>query len=129
MTSNKICTLFLGLALAVSTGPALAESGDEQQCIYLSYIDRTPVIDNKTILVEMKGNGGYKRIDLINRCSGLKLMGGFSYSTSINRLCKQDVLTVLRAGSSCLIDKIVDITEEDAEQLIALRYGRSTTNE
>ena len=75
---KQICTLFLGLALAVSTGPALAESGDEQQCIYLSYIDRTPVIDNKTILVEMKGNGGYKRIDLINRCSGLKLMGGFS---------------------------------------------------
>ena len=128
MTSNKIYALFLGLALAVSTGPALAESGDEQQCIYLSYIDRTPVIDNKTILVEMKGNM-YKRIDLINRCSGLKLMGGFSYSTSINRLCKQDVLTVLRAGSSCLIDKIVDINEEEAEQLIALRYGRSTANE
>ena len=128
MTSNKICTLFLSLAVAVSTGPALAESGDEQQCIYLSYIHQTPVIDDKTILVEMKGNT-YERIDLLNRCSGLKIMGGFSYSTSINRLCKQDVLTVLRAGSPCMIDKIVDITEEEAEQLIAVRYGRSTANE
>lgn len=109
------------LALGSLSGPALAdghEEGEEktQQCIRLRDIDQTPIIDNKTILVEMRGNK-YKRIDLINRCSGLKIEGGFSYSTSINQLCIQDTLRVLRAGSVCMIDKIVDITPEQADAL------------
>jgi hypothetical protein len=104
------------LIAAATTLPAAAETeGEEQtqQCIRLQYVDQTPVIDNKTILVEMKGNK-FKRIDLRNRCSGLKLEGGFSHSTSINKLCKQDTLQVLRSGGFCMIDKIVDITEEEA---------------
>jgi len=109
------------LVLGGLSGPALADGhkeGEEktQQCIRLRDIDQTPVIDNKTILVEMRGNK-YKRIDLINRCSGLKIEGGFSYSTSINQLCIQDTLRVLRAGSVCMIDKIVDITPEQADVL------------
>lgn len=107
-------------ALAVSPALAETEDGEEttQQCIRLQYIDQTPVIDNKTILVEMKGNT-YKRIDLRNRCSGLKLEGGFSHATSINQLCIQDTLRVLRSGGICMIDKIVDITEEEAKALKA----------
>lgn len=104
------------LIAAATTLPAATETeGEEQtqQCIRLQYVDQTPVIDNKTILVEMKGNK-FKRIDLRNRCSGLKLEGGFSHSTSINKLCKQDTLQVLRSGGFCMIDKIVDITEEEA---------------
>ncbi|NKB44655.1 MAG: hypothetical protein GKS03_10305 [Alphaproteobacteria bacterium] len=110
--------------IIISALPATAETNDgmekTQQCIRLQYVDQTPVIDNKTILVEMKGNT-YKRIDLRNRCSGLKLEGGFSHSTSINKLCKQDTLRVLRSGGFCMIDKIVDITEEEAVALKASR--------
>ncbi len=110
------------LALGGLSGAAVAdghEGGEEektQQCIRLQDIDQTPVIDNKTILVEMRGNK-WKRIDLRNRCSGLKIEGGFSYSTSINQLCIQDSLRVLRAGTFCMIDKIVDITPEQAQAL------------
>ena len=128
MTSFKMFALPLIAALALTSAPALAEAGEEQQCIRLSAIDQTPVIDNKTILVEMRGNRGYKRIDLLNRCSGLKIEGGFGYSTSINRLCKQDLLTVLRAGTPCMIDKIVDITEEEADALMDRKYGRTADN-
>jgi hypothetical protein len=105
-------------AAAATSALAETEGGEEktQQCIRLQYVDQTPVIDNKTILVEMKGNT-YKRIDLRNRCSGLKIEGGFSHSTSINKLCIQDTLRVLRSGSFCMIDKIVDITEEEAKAL------------
>ncbi|MDE0800216.1 MAG: hypothetical protein OSB02_05695 [Rhodospirillaceae bacterium] len=110
----------VALSLAVGS-PASAEPEDTdevtQQCIRLQSIKQTPVIDNKTILVEMKGNT-YKRIDLRNRCSGLKIEGGFSHATSINKLCIQDTLRVLRSGGICMIDKIVNITEEEA---IALR--------
>ena len=116
MTPYKSLALSLIATIAVATSPALAQSGDDQQCIYLSYIDRTPVIDNKTILVELKGNT-YRRIDLRNRCGGLKLQGGFRYTTSINKLCKHDPLIVLGAGNVCMIDNIVDITEEEARAL------------
>jgi len=64
----------------------------------------------------MRGNK-FKRIDLLNRCSGLKIEGGFSYSTSINQLCIQDTLRVLRAGTTCMIKQIVDITPEEAQAL------------
>ncbi len=108
----------IAFSLAVSPASAETEDTDEvtQQCINLRSIKQTPVIDNKTILVEMKGKT-YKRIDLRNRCSGLKIEGGFSHATSINKLCIQDTLRVLNSGGICMIDKIVDITEEEAKAL------------
>ena len=94
--------------------------GDTQMCVRLQYIDQTPVIDNKTILVKRKGKGGYKRIDLINKCGGLKIQGGFSHSTSINQLCTSDLLRVLEpVGSTCMIDKIVTIDKAEAKLLLA----------
>ncbi|MCB2108335.1 MAG: hypothetical protein KDE14_11580 [Rhodobacteraceae bacterium] len=117
---------FAALAAVVfMVGASHAEGeniGDTQQCIALQYIDRTPVIDNQTILVEMKGNGGYKRIDLVNRCSGLRLQDGFAYATSINRLCTSDPLRVIEpVGSICMIKQIVTIDEAEAKTLLAKR--------
>ena len=129
MSPIKMSAMVLFGALSIAVSPVLAEPGDEQQCIRLASIDETPVIDNQTILVEMKGNGGYKRIDLLNRCSGLKIEGGFAYSTSINQLCKQDRLTVIRAGTPCMIERIVDITEEEAEELMDRKYKRGKFSE
>ena len=91
--------------------------GDTQQCIRLSSIDETPVIDDKTIAVRMKG-GGYKRIDLLNKCSGLKIQGGFSHATSTNDLCTTDPLRVLEpVGSTWMIDKIVTIDAAEYKEL------------
>ena len=118
-------SLFAAIAFVGVTHAATAAEGDKvgetQQCIRLQYVDETPVIDDKTILVRMKG-GGYKRIDLLNKCSGLKIQGGFSHSTSTNELCKTDPLRVLEpVGSTCLIDKIVTIDEAEAKALRAKR--------
>lgn len=115
-------TLAVGVLLAGTARAAGGnEVGDKQQCIRLQYIDETPVIDNKTILVKMKPKG-YKRIDLVNKCSGLKLQGGFGFSTSINQLCTSDALHVLEPiGSTCLIDQIVTIDEAEAKALMAKR--------
>ena len=52
MTSFKMFGLSLVATLAFASALALAADGEEQQCIRLSAIDQTPVIDNKTILVE-----------------------------------------------------------------------------
>jgi hypothetical protein len=114
-------TFACGVLAAAAVRAAGENVGDTQQCIHTQYIDQTPVIDNRTILVKMKGKR-YKRIDLLNNCSGLKLQGGFGYSTSINQLCTSDPLTVLEPiGATCLIDKIVTIDEAEAKALMAKR--------
>ncbi len=113
--------LLAAVALVGFAQTATAAQGDKvgetQQCIRLQYIDETPVIDDKTIAVRMKG-GGFKRIDLLNKCSGLKLQGGFAHSTSTNDLCTTDPLRVLEPiGSTCLIDKIVTIDKAEYTEL------------
>jgi hypothetical protein len=115
---------FVALAAGVfAAGAVKAEGekiGETQQCVRLQNIDSTPVIDNSTILVKMRGNDGYKRIDLVNKCSGLKMEGGFQHSTSINQLCTSDPLRVLGpVGSTCMIEKIVTIDEAEAKALLA----------
>jgi hypothetical protein len=122
--ARYLIATFAALASGVIAAAAVKADGenigDTQQCVHLQYIDSTPVIDNKTILIKMKGRGGFKRIDLVNNCSGLKIEGGFSHSTSINQLCTSDALRVLQpVGSTCLIDKIVTIDEAEAKALLA----------
>ena len=106
-----------------ATAHAAGENvGDTQMCVPLMSIDQTPVIDDRTILIKMKGKGGYKRIDLVNRCSGLKFQEGFSHTTSTNDLCTTEPLRVLEpVGSTCRIEKIVTIDEAEAKQLMAKR--------
>lgn len=117
------------LTLAVVAGgflvtPAIAADGDNvgdtQMCIDSHAIDDTPVIDGKTILVKMiVPKDGYKRIDLINNCAGLNKGSGFAYDSPLNKLCKQDTLTVLGpGGSTCFIDKIVTIDKTEAKKLL-----------
>ncbi|MBL8629524.1 MAG: hypothetical protein JNM81_07840 [Rhodospirillaceae bacterium] len=129
MTSSSLTRILFAMFAALAGGVLAAAAvkaadgenvGDTQQCLQLNYIDQTPVIDNKTILVKMKKQGSYKRIDLVNNCSGLKLEGGFAHSTSTNQLCTSDPLKVIGpVGSICMIDKIVTIDEAEAKTLMA----------
>ncbi len=114
-------TLALGAVIAATTSAHAAGEniGDTQQCIQLSRIDNSPAIDSRTILIEMEGNGGFKRIDLTSSCPGL-VFNGFSISTPIDKLCTSDTLTVPdNGGAVCLIDKIVTIDEAEAKALRA----------
>ncbi len=94
--------------------------GDKQMCVALQSVDQTPVIDDSTILIKMKGGRDFKRIDLMSPCSGLKIQGGFSHETSTNDLCTSDPLRVLRSGGSvCMIKQIVTIDKAEAKALEA----------
>ena len=118
-------TALTALAAGVLVTPALAANGDNvgdtQMCIDTQYIYDTPVIDSETILVRMDGpKRGYKRIDLAHRCPGLHKGAGFSYTTTLNKLCKQDGLKALNnTGASCMIHQIVTIDEAEADELMA----------
>ena len=116
-------TAFCVLAVLAARSAAAAEGsaiGDTQMCIDSNAIRRTPVVDSRTIVVEMRGGAhGYKRIDLKGICPGLDRQTGFSYESSINKLCVPDGLRVLDSGAVCMIDKIVTIDEREAKELLA----------
>ncbi|MBY0509907.1 MAG: hypothetical protein K2P94_07110 [Rhodospirillaceae bacterium] len=108
--------------------PAFAEGenvGDTQMCIESNRIRSTEILNHKTILVRMNTGGTYKRIDILNNCATLDKSTGFIYDTSINKLCKQDALTIIDSGQTCLIDKIVTI---DAAEAKALRVKGNKRN-
>jgi hypothetical protein len=103
------------------TAHAANKPGETQMCVPLAQIDETVVIDDQTILIRMKG-GGFKRMDMAYRCSGLKMNQGFVHKTSTQNLCTTDPLRVLEpAGASCMIDKIVTIDKEEGKTLLARR--------
>ncbi len=117
-------SLFATIAITALCGAAHAadnEPGDKQQCVRLQAVGQTPVIDDRTILIEMKGGREFKRIDLINTCPGLKIQGGFAFDTSTQNICTSNALTVLNRGATCIIKDIVTIDKAEATALKARR--------
>ena len=121
MKKMALVMSFVGAALVATSAQAdTVVVGEEVQCLRSQDIRQTTPVSNETIAVKLR-NKRFARIDMLNRCSGLKIEGGFSYATSINKLCKQDVLRVIRAGTPCTMDKIVGIDEDEYKELLASR--------
>lgn len=120
-------TSFIGIATVLALGltavPALAQNevGSTQQCVRLSDIDQSPVIDDETVLLKMRQKDAFKRIDMRGTCSGLKF-SGFGHTTPTNELCTSSPVKVLRPmGADCMIEKIVTIDKAEADALMATR--------
>ncbi len=85
------------------------------QCVELSRIRESKVIDDRTIDFYLR-DGTVLRNNLPNSCSQLGFERAFSYSTSINRLCSVDIITVIiqgggpRIGVSCGLGPFVPYT-------------------
>jgi Family of unknown function (DUF6491) len=94
--------------------------GPPQNCVDTVRIRSTTVIDDQTIDFRMT-DGTVFRNTLPNRCPGLGFERAFSYSTSINRLCNVDIITVLnqgggiRRGASCGLGMFVPVKPADAQ--------------
>jgi len=69
-------------------------SGPPEQCVRLSSIDHTDVLDDQNILFYMRGKDVYLN-HLPYPCSGLRVNDTFMYRTSLNQLCNVDIITVL----------------------------------
>lgn len=99
---------------AVKTDPAIGPKGPD--CIDLHRIDHTQILDDYTILFHMKGKTTYVS-KLPYRCHGLKFERGYSYSTSIAKICgNTDFITVLRRGNSCALGPFHVYDVEKAKQ-------------
>ena len=110
-----------GVSAAEKSEARDAKSRDTQMCVRLNDIDSTEAVDNRTLLLNMRGVNNFKRMDLVAACPGITFEG-FRHSTSTGDLCTTDPLRVNQpAGATCMIKQIVDITPAEAE---ALRKNR-----
>jgi hypothetical protein len=92
--------------------------GEAVMCIDSNNIRNTQVVDTRTVLVHLSPGDQYRRIDMTKTCM-LTRADGFAYSTSLPKLCKQDILRVIDTAQTCLIDQIVVIDKAEAKALQA----------
>jgi hypothetical protein len=132
----KFVWLICLLAL-LNPGPLLAdEEKDEnaRNCINVSRIRSTKVVDDSSILFYMSGKTVYHNI-LPRQCRGLSRENRFSYRISGNTLCQLDSIRILydsgfglEEGLSCGLGYFHEVTEEDIE-IILDREPRPTQPE
>ncbi len=112
-----ICTAGAMLA-ACAQGPTQRQEADRRalsearpvgapvDCISLASISHSRVRDDRTIDFYMRGGEVYRNT-LPHQCPTLHLEDGFSYKTSLSRLCSVDVITVTSGsgvgGPSCAL--------------------------
>jgi hypothetical protein len=97
-----------------------------KDCITVTNIRETKVLDDSTILFYMRGSSKVTyRISLPQgSCPNLAREDRFSYKTTMNRLCSSDLITVLeqwgvglREGFSCRLGLFYPIPYDEAELL------------
>ena len=97
----------LGTAALSAHKPATAQMNN---CIDIQRMRSTHALDDSTILATLRGNE-FAKISLASRCIGLRIQDGFSYATSITKLCPGDIITVLGGGGDrCSIATITPLS-------------------
>ena len=93
------------------------------ECITVSAIDRTDVIDDQTIIFFMRGKKIFRNY-LPRKCPGLERHERFAYQPTSNRLCDIDTVTVLEQwggrltnGFTCPLGEFHPIPLEEIEEL------------
>ena len=121
----KTSLIALAAALVLGAGATSAFAADAvgstHKCVRLSDIRESPVVDDKTIVLKMRGRDDFKRVDMRGTCSGMKF-SGIGHSTPSDELCTSSAITVLQpVGASCMIEQIVTIDKAEADTLLAKR--------
>ena len=127
-TTAAVACLFFGAAQAQAQDDddeiyAPDESVASERCISLSRLRNTEVVNERNILFHMRGNKTYRNV-LPRRCPSLRDNRSFSYRANMNRLCDNDLVTVLMDGGvgqmrgpSCGLGKFYLISEVEADAL------------
>jgi hypothetical protein len=118
--SASLALLILLVPFAYVTAWSQGSGNSEPlRCVRLSLIDRTEVIDDRTIAFFMRGGDIY--INHLNRvCTNLYREKRFSYRTQTSQLCSSDYISVLEnvgiglsRGASCGLEYFVPSDEEE----------------
>lgn len=92
------------------------KTGEVENCVRVSAIHQTRVIDDYNILFIMKGKKAYLNT-MKYRCSRLGFEKSFSYQVHVNQLCSVDTITVFDSsggiqGPSCGLGKFTEYTKK-----------------
>jgi len=124
----------VALGASAPSLPVAAQDDDvldrtPRDCITVSRIRRTKIIDDKTILFYMRGSGIYQNI-LERDCPRLEREGRFMYELRGYRLCDVDTITVLDRfgagfgrGFTCRLGEFHPITRQEAEEIERIADG------
>ncbi|HEX5047146.1 MAG TPA: hypothetical protein VFX89_08510 [Gammaproteobacteria bacterium] len=137
VSTNRLLALGLAagvvLLASVPGTPALADDKgakeldrDPVNCVTASSVTRKVAIDQRTIVMELKGKKFY-RLDLASTCAILspgETQIGLVFdnkSGKMARVCSNDSLTVSnkKGAGGCSLAKFNPITAEEADELIA----------
>lgn len=122
-----------GLLLVAGLHGASAQDGDgeirmpaesaPERCVSLNRVNRTEVIDDRTLIFHMRGGGIYLNY-LERECPRLAAEERFAYSPTGNRLCNVDSITVLERwgfgftrGFTCQLGDFHPISEVELADL------------
>lgn len=127
----RLAHLALCTVLLAGAAELRAQDGDDtfdrtpQTCINTTSIDRTKVLDDRTILFFMRGKRVYRNY-LPRKCPGLVREDRFLYRSNSGRLCDIDSVTVLEQwsgrlspGFTCQLGPFLPITQDEAEALLS----------
>jgi hypothetical protein len=123
---NRLLATLAAAALFAPLAPKADEKPFDRtpvDCIIVSRIDKTDIIDDRTVLFFMRGRKEIYRNYLPHNCPNLELEDRFGYQVSTSRLCRSDMLMVLpRLGFpiSCRLGDFQPITTEEVEELRAV---------
>lgn len=88
------------------------------RCLQISRIRQTKVVDDKTIIFQMRGGVDYEN-RMANRCPGLRAYRSFGYAPTANNVCDLDTITVFengRRGATCGLGKFVEYVPPEEEK-------------
>jgi hypothetical protein len=99
------------VALALTAGAVAPAAAEAPVCLRTYWIDRTTVVNPKTILFRMK-DGKVWRSDLRTPCPSLKFYG-FTYQTSFEEICGgSQSIRVLTTDEVCTLGRFVPVTPQ-----------------
>jgi hypothetical protein len=109
--------------VAMSARSVIAAESEPTTCVELTRIDHTRVVDDQNILFYMR-NGDIYSNHLSHPAPEIDRNRPFMYATSIGRICKGDIITVLEnwgfgftQGASTTLGRFEPIDEARASSL------------
>ena len=99
--------------------------GESERCINMNRIERTDVIDDRTVAFYLRGGDIYVN-RLPHRCPGLRSRQAFMYKNTTNTLCSIDTIRVLdsfggtlRPGVGCGLGEFHPVSAATVKEMKA----------
>ncbi len=132
MSTPGIFVTATAIVLLMSSGsPNAAEPGEAasggppatEYCLSLIRIDDSSILDSKHMLFTMTDKSMYLNT-LPRGCAGMDSKDAYTFRTQLNKLCNQDIITILHPGGhgmlpgvSCSLGMFEKVTQDQVDAL------------